>query len=170
MSALTYLIVHNYAWRPLLSKNIAKLEQIQRRATKYIFCDYSDSYKQRLTTLGMLPLYLWIYCSWWLKTSSNHKITLISSTTFTSSSKLGSNHKLAHNYTRCNKARHFYFNRVVRLWNEMPRINLNMSYREIKNLLLKFFWASKISTQINCVLTMSTVLALTVSFTNPINF
>ena len=133
-------------WRPLLFKNIAKLEQIQRRATKYILCDYSESYKQRLTTLSMLPLMHRLELMDLLFLVKNLKqpqdnFNILDHVRFiTSSSRLGSNHKLAHNYTRCNKARHFYFNRVVRLWNEMPRINLNMSYREIKNLLFKFFW------------------------------
>ena len=58
----------------------------------------------------------------------------------TTSSRLGSDHRLAHNYTRCNKARHFYFNRVVRLWKAMPRIDLQMSYHGIESLLSKFFW------------------------------
>ncbi len=90
-------------WRPLLFKNIAKLEQIQRRATKYILCDYSDSYKQRLTTLGMLPLMHWLELMDLLflvknlkQPQDNFNIVRF----ITSSSRLGSNHKLAHNYTR----------------------------------------------------------------------
>ncbi len=108
-------------WRPLLFKNIAKLEQIQRRATKYILCDYSDSYKQRLTTLGMLPLMHWLELMDLLFLVKNLKqpqdnFNILDNVRFvTSSSRLGSNHKLANNFTRCNKARHFYFNRVVRL-------------------------------------------------------
>ncbi len=84
----------------------------------------------------------------------------------TTSTRLGSDHRLAHNYTRCNKARHFYFNRVVRLWNAMPRIDLQMSYRGIESLLSKFLKILfKTLIQTTCVHTMSNVPALTVSST-----
>ena len=40
-------------WRPRLPKDITCLEQVQRRATKYI---YSSDYKSRLCSLHLLPL------------------------------------------------------------------------------------------------------------------
>ena len=43
-------------WRPRLIKDIWKLEQLQRRATKYILQDYSSNYKHRLLSLSLLPL------------------------------------------------------------------------------------------------------------------
>ena len=43
-------------WRPHLLKDIELLEQIQRRATKFILNDYSSDYKFRLTSLKLLPL------------------------------------------------------------------------------------------------------------------
>ena len=43
-------------WRPYLIKDIKKLEQLQRRATKYILNDYSSDYKTRLIHLRLLPL------------------------------------------------------------------------------------------------------------------
>ena len=46
---------------------------------------------------------------------------------------------LVHNYTRTNKARHFY-NRVVRLWNKLSEINLENSFSNIKAHLTKFLW------------------------------
>ena len=58
----------------------------------------------------------------------------------TTSTRLGSNLKLSHNFTRLNKTRHYYFNRVVRLWNAMPSLDLEMSYRRIERLLFNFFW------------------------------
>ena len=43
-------------WRPTSIKNLLLLEQVQRRATKYILSDYSSDYKSRLISLGVLPL------------------------------------------------------------------------------------------------------------------
>uniref|UniRef100_A0A1X7V3B7 Reverse transcriptase domain-containing protein n=1 Tax=Amphimedon queenslandica TaxID=400682 RepID=A0A1X7V3B7_AMPQE len=43
-------------WRPSLVKNIVILEQLQRRATKYILFDYQSDYKSRLSSLKLLPL------------------------------------------------------------------------------------------------------------------
>ena len=43
-------------WRPHLIKDIKKLEQLQRRATKYILSDYLSDYKTRLIQLRLLPL------------------------------------------------------------------------------------------------------------------
>ncbi len=47
-------------WRPRLHKNIAKIEQIQRRATKYILnINSSMDYKLRLIEVNLLPLMFW---------------------------------------------------------------------------------------------------------------
>ena len=47
-------------WRPYLIKDIVSLENIQRRASKFIANDYSISYRNRLLTLQMLPLMYWL--------------------------------------------------------------------------------------------------------------
>ncbi len=51
-SQLSY---YSQLWRPYLLKDIQKLEQVQRRATKYIIGSNVD-YKQRLISLNILPL------------------------------------------------------------------------------------------------------------------
>ena len=43
-------------WRPYLLKNVAQIERVQRRATKYILSDYSSDYKSRLSALHIPPL------------------------------------------------------------------------------------------------------------------
>ena len=48
--------------------------------------------------------------------------------------------KLKHNIAHTNKQCHFYFNRICRLWNSLPIINLNLSTINIKNQLRQFFW------------------------------
>ena len=46
-------------WRPCLIKDIGLLERVQRRATKFITENYEVSYKNRLLSLGLLPLMYW---------------------------------------------------------------------------------------------------------------
>ena len=46
-------------WRPCLIKDIELLERVQRRATKFITENYEVSYKNRLLSLGLLPLMYW---------------------------------------------------------------------------------------------------------------
>ncbi len=56
-SNLTYC---SQLWRPRLHKNIAKIEQIQRRATKYILnINSSMDYKLRLIEANLLPIMFW---------------------------------------------------------------------------------------------------------------
>ena len=43
-------------WRPHLIKDIKKLEQLQRQATKYILSNYLSDYKTQLIQLRLLPL------------------------------------------------------------------------------------------------------------------
>ena len=45
-------------WRPHLIKDITTLENVQRRATKFILNDYTSDYKSRLLKLDMFPLML----------------------------------------------------------------------------------------------------------------
>ena len=55
-SQLTYC---SQLWRPRFLKDIANLEQIQRRSTKYILNNYTTNYKDRLIQLNLLPLMYW---------------------------------------------------------------------------------------------------------------
>ena len=49
--------------------------------------------------------------------------------------------KLKHNFRRTSTTRHFYFNRVVRLWNKIPEhIDLTLSFNSIKNHLSSHLW------------------------------
>ena len=48
--------------------------------------------------------------------------------------------KLKHNYCRTSLSRHFYFNRIVRLWNKLPSIDLSNSILSIKHHLVTHLW------------------------------
>ena len=60
---------------------------------------------------------------------------------FTSTNTRSGHHrKLQHHYRRTSPARHFYFNRVVKLWNTLPPINIDLSYTSIKRFLTDILW------------------------------
>ena len=56
------------------------------------------------------------------------------------STRSASSGKLVHNFTHYCSSRHFYFNRIVRLWNALPQINLNDSFFTIKRKVRSYFW------------------------------
>ena len=41
---------------------------------------------------------------------------------------------------RLNSTRHFYFNRMVRLWNSLPNIDLQLPFNSIRRHILGIFW------------------------------
>lgn len=135
-------------WRPWLIKDIKCLERVQRRASKFILNDYSycRDYKSRLISLQLLPLMYWLeiqdimFIIKCLKDPPDNfnledHVSFVSSTT-----RASTMNKLQHRYSRSTTTRHFYFNRVVRLWNVLPPFDLSLSYTSIKKLILKHFW------------------------------
>ena len=145
------LLYCSQVWRPCLIQDIILLERVQRRATKYILNDYTSSYRARLLKLEMLPLmYIFelndlLFFIKSLKNPSPHfDITkwIHLNTNVTRSSTY---FKLAHNHTRCNLSHHFYFNRLPRLWNSLPPINLKLSTTTLKHQLNNTFWSIFIS-------------------------
>ena len=132
---LTYCSV---VWRPHLIKDILALENLHRRATRYIINDASLDYKECLSRLNMLPLmYLYEIADIMFTTSSiknpsshfniNDYISLSESNTRSSS-----NFRLKHRYTNNNKSRHSFFYRIPRLWNSLPPIDPTQSTYRIK--------------------------------------
>ena len=128
-------------WRPRLIKDITSLERVQRRATKFILNYCSMSYKARLETLKILPLMYWyelqdlLFLIKLLKNPQDNvdigeHITFITSLTIQGTSGT----KLKVQYNRTSIGRHFYYNRVVRLWNRVDHsIDLSLSIPSIKN-------------------------------------
>ena len=141
-SQLTYC---SQLWRPHLIKDITLLERIQRRATKYVHNNLS--YKSRLEQLHLLPL-MYIY-------ELNDLLFRIKSLKFPTShfdiskyiqfSNYGTRatfaHKLNHPISLISTTyQHSFHNRIIRLWNSTPVIDLSLSIDIIKKHLINFLW------------------------------
>ena len=50
------LLYSSQVWRPKLVRDVSKLENVQRLATKFILNDYSSTYRERLINTSLLPL------------------------------------------------------------------------------------------------------------------
>ena len=140
------LIYCSQMWRPQLIKDITSLERIQRRATKYILNDYTSTYKSRLEQLNLLPL-MYIYeindLMFLIKSlkSPSDNFEIRDHITFTSNStRSGTHHKLTHPRTTSAVQRHFYFNRITRLYNYLPAINISLPTNIIKCQLIQHLW------------------------------
>lgn len=139
-------------WRPMLFKDMLAIERVQRRASKFILQGSSLSYKDRLVYLNLLPLSYWlelldilfmVRCL--LNPPSN--LDIFEYVSFAdNSTRAASKRKLAYKYHRTTTGRHFYFARIVGLWNTVPEISLDISYERIKARLEKFFWNKFINT------------------------
>ena len=140
------LVYCSQLWRPYLKKDILILERVQRRATKYILGDYSSSYRERLMALDLLPLMYWLelndlmYLVNALKNPSDNMSILQFVSFCSSSTRSNTHHKLKHKYNRTSKSHHFYFHRIVRLWNKLPHIDISKSTSHIKHQILRHFW------------------------------
>ena len=133
-------------WRPQHLKDIALLERVQRRATKYIIPNPNLDYKSRLISLHLLPLMYWLelldimFLVKCIK-EPDDAFNIFEFISFsTSNTRFGSSNKLQYKYQRSSIMRHFYFNRIVRLWNSLPCINLAMSIDTIKTTVSKHLW------------------------------
>ena len=120
----SHLSYCSQVWKPRYAKDISCLERIQRRSTKYILNDYSINYKSRLQTLHLLPIALWLDLHDLLfpvkcLQDQEDNLEIYRYITFRSTcTRAGSTGRLLNiKYTRTSAARHFYFNRIVLLWN-----------------------------------------------------
>ena len=133
-------------WRPHLLADISTIERVQRRASKFILHDYSSNYKDRLIKLNLLPLSYWLELQdilFLIKSiqQPSDNLNIFDYITFvTSPTRSGSSLKLKVNFCRSTTTRHFYFNRVVRLWNGLPHVNPLDPYTQLKHKLNVFFW------------------------------
>ena len=135
-------------WHPHLIKDIKSIERVQRKSTKFILNDYYSCYKSRLLTLQLLPLSMWLelldimFLVINLKNPQSH-FNIFSYVQYVrSKTRSSSQNKLQCTlpYASNNRLNFFYFNRVVRLWNSLPIIDLEESIPTIKYKLRLFLW------------------------------
>ena len=132
-------------WSPAYIKDIRILETVQRRATKYIV-SRSMSYRERLIELHLLPLmyYLDLQDVLFLLKCIKHppdNLDIFSYITFCkSNTRSSSSGKLKYIYKRLSITRHFYFSRVVRIWNQLPFLDLSLSFNVLKSTITNYLW------------------------------
>ena len=139
------LLYCSVLWRPHLVKDIEMLERVQRHATKYILNDFKSDYKSCLLALNMLPLMYVFELQDILFAVSNFKsvnkdFDLLSFQFSTRGTRSSTGLKLSHVYAQTNRSRHFFFNRIPRLWNSLPPFNLELSIATIRHNLVNFLW------------------------------
>ena len=133
-------------WRPQFIKDIISIENIQRRATKFILNDFTSDYKFRLIKLNLLPLMMQLEINdivFFIKSlkEPSSAFDIRSFVHFCSNSTRSSTHfKLKHASAKRNCVRHFYFNRLPRLWNSLPYIDIDKPLPSIKKILYSIFW------------------------------
>ena len=133
-------------WRPKLLKDITALESFQRRATKYLL-NYprSADYKSRLTMLQILPIMYRLELNdvmFYIKSKKNPSLHFNISDHITEHSNLTTTRsqsafKLKHMHSSTNTNRHFYFNRLPRLWNSLPPLDPNLPTPTIKTKIVR---------------------------------
>ena len=147
-------------------RDIVKVEQLQRRASKFILQDFSSNYKTRLLSLDILPLMMMFELNdvlFFINCLKNPSESFEYVSFGTSSTRSGS-HKLRHKGSNSNSQRHFYFHRLIRLWNFFPIVDLSLSAPVIKSKLKSYFGLCLLAslTRRTYVLFISSVPAITV--------
>ena len=126
-SQLTYC---SPVWRPYLLKDISQLKKVQRHATKFILSDYSSDYRTRLISLNLLLLMMFLQLSdilLFVKSQFSHFNVKDYVTFCLGNTRSSTFSKLKHTISSSNTVGHFYFNRLPRLWNSLPPIDLKLS-------------------------------------------
>ena len=147
----SHLMFCSPLWRPQFIADIKQLESVQRRATRFIVNNRHLSYKERLTNLSLLPLMMQFEVTdilFFVKNIKNQNSCFPISDYITPSScstRQKTFFKLRHTKSSSNPMRQLYFNRLPRLWNSLPYIDLDMSVTSIKRKLFELFWQHFIS-------------------------
>ena len=112
----------------------------------YILNDYTSDYKTRISKLNLLPLMYILDISdimFAIKSlkSPTNAFFITDHITFASGyTRLGSSNKLQHSRNFNVTSSNFFFNRLPRIWNALPIIDLNLNPPTIKYKLTNFLW------------------------------
>ena len=140
------LLYCSILWKPYFIKHTQQLERVQRRATKYILNDLTSDYKSRLIQTQLLPLTYILDLNdvmFFIKSLRNHHDGFIINNYIkfvTGNTRSASSNKLHQARSTNNTHNNFYFNRLPRIWNALPTIDLNEHPTRIKNKLSKYLW------------------------------
>ena len=132
-------------WRPQFIADIKQLESVQRRATRFIVNNRHLSYKECLANLALLLLMMQFEIAnilFFVRLMKNQNSCFSISKYITLSShdtRLKIFFKLGHAKSSSNSMRQLYFNRLPRLWNSLPYIDLDLSVMSIKRKLFELF-------------------------------
>ena len=141
-SRLLYL---SPVWHPYLLMDIKCLELVKRRSTKFITSNPLLDYKTRLINLDLLPLMMEfeiadiLFLVKSLKSPSdnfniNEHLQFCSHPT-----RACYNFKLKQPLCKSDFEQSFYFNRIPRLWNSLPPLDINLPISVIKLKLRQYF-------------------------------
>ena len=118
----------------------------KHRATKFILGDFSLDYKSHLIYLHLLPL-MYIFELFdillFVKSlkSPDPSFPVLDYVSFSNNSTRSSTFtKLTPRHLSSSSSQHSYFNRLVRLWNFLPPIDISLSYPVLKAHLKSIFW------------------------------
>ena len=137
-------IVHACLWKPYLISDIELIKKVQKRATKYILCDYTSDYKSRLMRLDLLPL-MYIYdlndIMFFINSVKfpSDNFNILDYVEFTSGTTRSAGLKPKHKSAPTNNVMSSYFYRIPRLWNSISVINLSHPPTIIKSKLKNHF-------------------------------
>ena len=114
------------AWCPYYQKDIIKLERVQRRVTKMIPSLRNKSYEERLKDLDLFPLQhrrlrgdlIQVFkIIRGIDNMDYNKYFTINNSNYTR----GNGCKIIGKSFNSNESKNFFFNRIVNLWNGLPR-------------------------------------------------
>ena len=119
---------------------------MQRRATKFILGDWQNDYKSRLLKLEILPLMMLYELNDIMffitnMRSPSESFDILQHVAFSSSNTRSCSSKLIHRRPVTNFHRHFYFQRLVKLWNALPTIDLTLSTNNLRRKVKNFLWS-----------------------------
>ena len=147
-------------WAPQgSSRDLAIIEGVQRRASKFILQDYELPYPERLKKLNLLPISYWMELKdlvFFFKCKHGlFDLDISSFVTFSSNSsshtRSSSDNLLHVNHCRTSLFRNSFFNRIVFLWNNLsPTIRNSSSISSFKNRLTVHYSSLRTSFIFRC--------------------